>query len=816
VHALSPVYLTSEEDRVKKSRLTVLAPALALAFLVSLALPPVAQSTPATKDKVVLRLWGGSGIPRKDDPTPFGRSTRAVFEAFKKEHPEIELVSVSGLTIQGPASESNFLLSMAGGTAPDVFYVNFRKLHTFLGQGFMAPLDPFLKNDPEVLARVHPQIRKVITVKGHVYCIPWFQCVMALHYRKDLFRDAGLNPDRPPRNWDEFYRYAQKLTDQDNGQWGFCFPMTAGSWYLTDFIWQAGGDVIAHDKNGNYHAVFNRHGGPEALSFFAKLTRGEWTRNGKKYLGVASYDNNQTQNIKLGKIAMWFTYTQDSVATASELNPSLLGIAPLPAGPTGIKANEINAGMWAMSSQIKDPRVRKAAWEYIKFMTGPKADEIRTRSYVESGMWKYVNPDKLIKYGFKEYTREIPKSWMAANVDAFKHGRPEPNGPNCEMIYIEMDTPMQAIFQNPNADPQRLMDICCARVNRKMIGIISPAELRWKRPLAWVIVVAMLLAVSFVVTRQVRQVALSQVSETADSRVAARRGINTQLIAWLFMLPAVGSVAIWAYYPLLRGMVMAFQNYKILGGGHFVGLDNFIQVLSQDTFRIGMIHSFQYVLFSLGLGFFVPIFLALMLAEVPRGKMLFRTLFYLPAITSGVVIMFLWKIFYDPTPQGLFNSILAFFHVPPQLWLGNSLTAMVCVILPVIWAAAGPGSIIYLAALKSIPDEMYEAADVDGAGIWVKIRHVVFPMLKPLIIINFVGAFIGAFKAMENVFIMTGGGPNYATHVIGLDIWYNAFMYLKFGFATSEAWIMGSMLIGFTMYQLRILKDIKFSAAAEK
>lgn len=333
----------------------------------------MAQSTPAGKDKVVLRLWGGStGIPRKDDPTPFGRSTRAVFEAFKKEHPEIELITASGLTIQGPASESSFLLAMAGGTAPDVFYVNFRKLHTFLGQGFMQPLDEFVKHDPEVLARVQPQIRKVITVNGHVYCIPWFQCVMALNYRKDLFREAGLNPERPPRNWDEFYQYAQKLTDQDNGQWGFCFPMSAGAWYLTDFIWQAGGDVIAQDKKGNYQAVFNRHGGPEALSFFAKLTRGEWTRNGKKYLGVASYDNNQAENIKLGKIAMWFAYTQDSVATQNDLNPALLGIAPLPAGPTGTKANEINAGMWGMSSQIKDPRVRQAAWEYIKFMTGPK------------------------------------------------------------------------------------------------------------------------------------------------------------------------------------------------------------------------------------------------------------------------------------------------------------------------------------------------------------------------------------------------------------------------------------------------------------
>lgn len=801
--------------------------ALVLLLPASVLVPANAGPNPPRSQKVTLRLWGGTGwgVPPKDDTSPFGRSSRAVFEAFKKEHPEIEIVTASGLTIQGPASESNFLLAMAGGTAPDVIYVNFRKLHTFMGQGFLYPLDEFIKEDPEILERIHPQIRKVITVNGHLYCVPWFQCVMALHYRKDLFRDAGLDPNKPPRNWDELYEYAKKLTIPEKGQWGTVFPMQSGSWFLTDYIWQAGGDVIARDKHGNYRAVFNGPGGVEALKFFRKLTKDPWTRNGKTYYGVAAYSSNWGQDVKLGKIGMWMGYSQDVIATSSDLNPSLLGIAPLPAGPTGIKANEINAGMWAISSQIKDPRVRRAAWEYIKFVTGPKADEIRTRTYVESGMWKYVNPDKLIKYGYKEYTSEIPRAWMEANVDAFKHGRPEPNGPNCEMIYRQLDTPMQAIYENPKADPQKLMDEACARVNRNMIGIISPQELRWKRPVAWTFVVALLGMVCLVVTKQVRQVAVSQAGDAAYSGIAARRGIRTQFVAWVFMIPALLSVLVWAYYPLLRGMVMAFQDYRILGGGHFVGLDNFIQVLSQDTFWKGIWHSFQYVALSLSMGFFAPIFLALMLSEVPRGKMLYRTLYYLPAITSGVVIMFLWKIFYDPTPQGLFNQIIGglnglfdkivpflHLHIPTQLWLGSSKTAMVCIILPVIWAGAGPGSIIYLAALKSIPEEMYEAADVDGAGIWIKIRHVVLPMLKPLIIINFVGAFIGAFKAMENVFIMTGGGPNYATHVIGLDIWYNAFMYLKFGFATSEAWIMGSLLIGFTMYQLRILKDVKFSA----
>lgn len=704
---------------------------------------------------------------------------------------------------------------MAGGTAPDVFYVNFRKLHTYIDQSFLYPLNEFIEKDPEVMDRVHPQIRKVITVDNQVYCIPWFQGALALFYRKDRFREVGLDPNRPPQNWDELYEYAKKLTDQDNGRWGFYFPQTNGSWYLTDFIWQAGGDVIEKGEDGKYRAVFNSPGAVKALLFYKKMTRDPWTRNGKTYRGVATVVNSPSQDIKMGKIAMWFGYSYEMVSNAVDLNPSILGMAPLPAGPTGIKANEINAGMWGMSTQISDPRVRQAAWAYIKFMSGRQADEIRTRSYVESGLWKYLNPVKLMEFGYEEYVAETPKAWMEANTDAFKHGRPEPHGPNLEMIYTEMDPPMQAIYQNPNADPKKLLDAAVHRVNTKLLGNIPPEQMRTRRAVGLVIVIGLLALIATVVTKYVGAVAVSQAGD-ASSRTTAHRGLTKHLTAWLFMAPALLAVATWAYYPLLRGMVMAFQDYKILGGSSFVGLDNFIKVLGQDTFWIAMGNSFVYVAMSLSLGFFVPIFLALMLAEVPVGKMFYRTLYYLPAVTSGIVIMFLWKQFYDPTPQGLFNNLLSFIHIGAQTWLNDSRLAMLCIIIPGIWAGAGPGSIIYLAALKSIPDEMYEAADVDGAGIWVKIRHVVFPMLKPLIIINFVGAFIGAFKAMETVFVMTGGGPNYATHVIGLDIWYNAFLFLNFGFATAEAWIMGSLLIGFTMYQLRILKDVRFAAAGEK
>ena len=122
----------------------------------------------------------------------------------------------------------------------------------------------------------------------------------------------------------------------------------------------------------------------------------------------------------------------------------------------------------------------------------------------------------------------------------------------------------------------------------------------------------------------------------------------------------------------------------------------------------------------------------------------------------------------------------------------------------------GPGSIIYLAALRQIPEDYYEAADVDGAGFFAKLRLITVPYLKPLLIINFVGACVGAFKSFEQVMIMTGGGRS---NVLGLFIWQNAFMYLKYGYATAMGWILASLLIGFTIFQLSYLSKVQFRLA---
>ena len=150
----------------------------------------------------------------------------------------------------------------------------------------------------------------------------------------------------------------------------------------------------------------------------------------------------------------------------------------------------------------------------------------------------------------------------------------------------------------------------------------------------------------------------------------------------------------------------------------------------------------------------------------------------------------------------------------PVRWLDDSRTALFSCVLPMLWAGMGPGCLIYLAALKGIPDDLYEAADIDGASFTDKVLFVVIPTLRPLLIINFVGVFIASWQAEANILAMTAGGAG--TEVAGLHIFYKAFIFLRLGPATAAAWMLGCLLVGFTLYQLRILSRVEFRANREE
>ncbi|MEO7718432.1 MAG: extracellular solute-binding protein [Capsulimonas sp.] len=783
--------------------------------------------TDTSASQIVLRVGGAGGfkLPGKNDIAPRYRADRAIVETFERENPGIRLESAQGIQIAGPAAESGLMLQFAGGTAPDVVYVNFRQSATYIQQGFLEPLDSYLQNDPDVYGRLSPVIKKVLkdVGNGHVYFIPYAQFVQALYYRRDLFQAAGLDPDRPPKDWDEFYDYAKKLTDQPKGKWGFEYgtdPDATPYWWV-NFLWQAGGEVVRRNDKGQWEAAFDTPAGVTALEFHKKLMKGVWTGpDGKKYIGVARHSATMAEDRVKGVVAMWFQYQSNIIANTADtnsLNPSLIGIAPMPKGPTGISANEINAASWGISSQIKDPRVRDAAWKFVKFMASDNADRIRTRAYVEAGLASTVNPQSLIKYGYADDASGVSKAWLEASKKLFEDGHPEPYGSNMSQVYTLLGQPLATIEQYPDRDPHMLLATSAREINSKLTGYVDPMEMRRRRTGAavvfWVLMLSFLAFLGWQAKTAWRSYRASRPVEN-DSVVPRPFNLRPHVIALLFVAPAALSVLLWKYYPLVRGLVIAFQNYQLLAPPKFVGLDNFIDCFYQPSFWAGVRVSILFTIYNLTFGFFLPIFIALALSEIPRAKMFFRTVYYLPAVVNGFVVLYLWKWFEDSTPQGLFNTIISFATMGakgPYDWLGSPALALIAATLPGIWTTAGPGSIIYLAALKGVSEEMYEAADLDGASIMTKIRKITLPTLKPLIMITFLGAAIASFQASDTMLVMTGGGPLYATHSLGLEIWYNAFMYLKFGYATAAAWIMGMMLVGFTVFQLRIIKNLKFA-----
>ncbi len=486
--------------------------------------------------------------------------------------------------------------------------------------------------------------------------------------------------------------------------------------------------------------------------------------------------------------------------------------------------------------------------------------------------------------------------------------------------------------------------------NEKMIGVLTARQLMVRRSAAAVLLVLIAIAFALVFRKIFKAFTPPEVQHTEKKQ---KWGFKKYGLAYIIILPAVLSIFVWQYVPLMIGSLMAFQDYQIVGDSVWVGIDNFGNILWDHAWWMAVWNSVRYSILVISLTFLPPVILAVLLDEIPHGKILFRTIFYLPAVITGLVVIYLWRSFYEPNEFGVLNTIvmsipalgyiligLLFFTimfffakrlyihqsywpallclgagitlftfaygfvrqifslhdqaaswysgliwfpvwaviaaifaflayllwkvirtamgsalnnsymsllvgsifslvmlgifvylqvflremggmstlylVQPEAyrWLDDDRTAMICCVIPMVWAGMGPGCLIYLAALKGIAPDFYEAADIDGATFIDKILFIVIPILKPLLIINFVGVFIGAWNSSAYILAMTGGGSN--TEVAGLHIFYKAYLHLKFGPAAAMAWILGFMLIGFTVYQLRILSRLEFKTTGNK
>lgn len=251
------------------------------------------------------------------------------------------------------------------------------------------------------------------------------------------------------------------------------------------------------------------------------------------------------------------------------------------------------------------------------------------------------------------------------------------------------------------------------------------------------------------------------------------RGGGLSTLAFLTPMLIVFTVFSWS--PIVQSVIMSLQETNLLDAPTWVGLDNFVHVLNDPLLGTAIVNTLYFALLALLFGFPLPIIVAVLMSEVRRAKGFYSALAYLPVVVPPVVAVLLWKVFYDASPTGLFNTILGWVGIPPQPWLQSSATAMPSLVLEATWAAAGGAIIIYLAALLSVPPELYDAAEVDGASIWNKIWHVTLPQLRGILFIMLILQVIATAQVFLEPFLFTGGGPNNATVTILLLIYRYAF-----------------------------------------
>jgi len=242
----------------------------------------------------------------------------------------------------------------------------------------------------------------------------------------------------------------------------------------------------------------------------------------------------------------------------------------------------------------------------------------------------------------------------------------------------------------------------------------------------------------------------------------------------LFVLPMLFVFFFFSWSPIVQSVVMSLQKTNLIVS-EWVGLDNYATVLSDPELGRAVVNTVYFALLALLFGFPLPLFMAVLMSEVKRGKGLYSALAYLPVVIPPVVAVLLWKFFYDASPNGVFNTVLGWVGIAPQPWLSSAVQAMPSLVLEATWAGAGGSIIIYLAALLSVPPELYDAAEVDGAGIWRKVWHVTLPQLRGILFIMLILQVIATAQVFLEPFLFTGGGPAGATKTVLLYIYDKAF-----------------------------------------
>jgi multiple sugar transport system permease protein len=284
--------------------------------------------------------------------------------------------------------------------------------------------------------------------------------------------------------------------------------------------------------------------------------------------------------------------------------------------------------------------------------------------------------------------------------------------------------------------------------------------------------------------------------------------IRRNLTAYGFLCVALICFAVFAWYPMVREFILSFQKTNLIQPAEWIGLDNFKTVVQDVAFGQAWLNTLEFTFLALLCGYAIPFVVALVLNELRHARAYLRFVVYLPVMLPPIVAVLLFRWFFDPGP-GLFNQILDLVHIAPLSWLDSSATALISLVIVSTWMNMGSATLIYLAALQNIPSELYEAAELDGAGIWKRIRHVTIPQTRLILLLMLMLQIVATMQVFIEPYMLTGGGPENSTMTVAFQMYQFAFTYQNYGAGGALGMMLMIVLLVFAAFQLRLTREDK-------
>lgn len=752
---------------------------LILASLIGL----VGTSGAFAQEKVKVVFWFGAS---QDERAAY----EAMVDEFNRTHQNIQ---VRGMLVPQKYVERKLILSVAGGVPPDVV-----RFYTHLGgelmsRGGLEPLNDLIERDKVDLSDFWPVGLEQNSYQGKLYGMPWVMSPNALFYNKKLFAQAGIDPNEPPKTWKELEEYALKLTKRDDKgnltQVGFAdFLNNPTNLYL--YTWQSGGELLSDDLK---RPAFNSPEGIEALAWMKNFMEKEV--GGVRELQTFSSNFVGATNDPFGKEAL--AMRVDSPFRIPDLEkyfPDLdFGVAPVP-------YNRVRT-MEVVGNSLVIPRGSKhrdAAWEFVKFASG--YEQVKNICKVAGRI-----PGRISAATAPEYYNDPV---LRPFIDEMKHGRTIPVAPGfremgsavgraCELVLTGEEKSVEKALADAEVKSEEIL----AKANEDLSRY---TKIPWATmgALAGAVLVGAFGLGAWWVRRQ-----------TAGSRSERREALTF----YVFLLPWLVGFVVLTFGSVAASLVFSFSRWDVLSPARFVGLRNYAELFSQDPLFVKSLgNTLYYAVFTVPLAIIGGLAISVLLNQKVNGIRIFRTIYYLPVVVSGVATSLLWLYIFNPG-SGLINRFLSL-QIMPRIvdghlaltplvtnlpaWLLDPVWSKPAFIIMSIWGLGG-AMIIYLAGLQGIPEELYEAADIDGAGSWKKFKNVTLPLLTPTIFFQLIIGTMATFQFFTQAYIMTNGGPQDSTLFYALYLFRNAFEWMNMGYASAMAWVLFGIVLLVTLIQFK-------------